>query len=341
LDRQLKAQKAARQAADEEIDAKMAFDLSIVDRQELLGEQGKPGGITKDEAIRQRAVIRAGAKGRKFQNEQQGRNDEIETAQKKLEENNAAIEEAERLAREAEAAIVSEDELKKRKASLMAKHQKEVTHWEKNLEALRASPWDYSNPEINEKPGPRTESDMARISNKISERILAARAARDIAEAEFDQQNPSTEIAGSKKRALDARSKATETRTQLHAKNSDLEFVIDALKAEGAAAAKHYQVQARTAAVVAGTEHLAASPNTRPNRIQDDVLNATGAFPGPISNLGNSVSQNSSEFNEVMAEALKSYRAQNQLFRATKDEWIQLRQDVKELQMQFRKSPTR
>jgi hypothetical protein len=336
LQRQLDIQKAARQAADEATDAKMAFNLSIVDRQELLGPER--GGISKEEAIRRRAVIRAGAGAERFQNQQQARNDEILTAQKLIENNQAAIEEAERIAVEAESKVVSEDDLMARKAALKAKHDAEVKHWEQNYQALLAHPAAYSNPELGVSARPRWGRELHDLGARITERVLAARAARDIALTEFDQQNPMSIVEGSQKRAAEARASAIKTRDEMLGRNKNLEVVIDALSAEGAAASKVYQIQSRTAAVTAGTELLSQNPNAQPNLIQDQVAQATGAFPGPLADLGSAINQNSSEFHQAMNMALKASQESIQVFRGSKEEWMQIRRELNELRQQFKKA---
>ena len=335
LQRQNDIKKAARQADDEAIDAKMAFDLALVDRQELLGTQGKQGGVSKEEAIRRRATIRSAAGARKFRNAQDARTEEQLTAQAQIENNTEEIKKAEDLAREAEAAIVSEEEVAKKRAALKALLDEEVEHWEANWKALHASPWDYENRSIGERAGPRTESDMARAGSKITARILDARARRDAEMGEFDKTMPLT-VSGSRDRANEARNKAIETFQKNYAKNTALTFAIQALGAEKAAAGKTYEMQARTAAVTAGSELLTQNAAARPNQIQDQVVQASGAFPGAVSNLGASVDENSTAFNQVMTEALKSFREQNTLYRGTSEEFKQLRQEVKELQNQFK-----
>ncbi|HEX7860833.1 MAG TPA: hypothetical protein VF773_10930 [Verrucomicrobiae bacterium] len=336
LEGQLAAKKALLRADDEQTDAKMAFDLSLVDRMELLGP-GK-GGISKDEAIRRRAVVRASAGARKFKNEQEQRAAEMQTAQQLIDARNAEIEESEKAARDAQGEVVSDEAVAKQRADLKAMLDDEVSHWDANWNALHASPWDFSNPAIGERAMPRTEADMARAGKKITDKLVAARANRKARLDEFDQTVPKS-VEGGRERARVAQELASKTLQKNFPEIQKLTQVIEALQAEAGAADASYRMQSKTAAVTAGNELLNQNPAAKPNRIQDQVFNASGA--GGIGNLGSAVHQNTGQFNQVMQEVLKSFREQNGAYSKTKEEMIELRRQLRELQNQFKYSGSR
>lgn len=283
LDRGQKIKEQARRQEDEQTDAKMALDLAIVDRLE------KTGSISPEQAIQSRATIRERSASEKFQRDRQARVGSMQNLQNQIDSKMDEIAQAEEAARAAEAQVNAEKDADRARRQITTKADSEVARWEQDYRALHASPWDYSNPELGERAGPRTEADMARVAAKITARINAAKGARDSALATVDKNYPPA-IPGSKDRALQARALATEITQRNYGQMNELASQIESLGGEQKALDVRERYRVKTAAITAGTEVYGANPNVDTRGVEANVMRSSQALQGKFDNLGSVIS---------------------------------------------------
>lgn len=282
LDDQLEAQRALRRIQDEQTDAQMALDLAMVDRLE------KSGVISPDQAIGRRSGIRARAAGEKHRREQSARTEEENARRRKIEALMLQVEEENTEADFRESEVVSEDDVAKRRAALKAKLDAEVENWERNWKALQASPWAFSNPEINESAMPRTQADMARAGSKITARFKAAVANRDAQMSAFEENNRAS-IEGARERARLARERANQTVSAAVPEMNRLTTEAERIAAERDAAEQRYRTTTKADAVRAGTEAMGANPAVNTKQVEAEVIRQSAAFQGQMENLGSTI----------------------------------------------------
>jgi DNA-directed RNA polymerase subunit L len=282
IDHQLESQRELRRIQDEQTDAQMALDLAMVDRME------KAGILSPEAAISRRGGIRSRAAGEKHKREQAGRVEEENAHRRKIEALMLQVEEENTEAEFRESEVVSEDEVNKRRAALKAKLDAEVAHWERNYAALIADPTSFSNPELGEKAGPRWGKGLHDLGARITQRVLAARAARESGLSEFDSVNRG-KVEGSRERARLARERATLTGSKAAPQITDLTVEAERIAAEREAADTRFRTTIKADAVRAGTDAMGANSGVNTKAIEAEVIRSSTAFQGVVDNLGSTI----------------------------------------------------